>query len=91
MIIIIGHISQPYSGVEESTVIPIYWIAGKFHGVQLSQISDLLTNRGSNFVDACNCTGTCIYKLVYFIGLIFVVHESTIKIVGPSKISCYTV
>ena len=39
-------------------------------------MGDLVTFRGSIFVDAHI---TSMYKCAYFVGLIFMVHESTVK------------
>ena len=45
-----------------------------------------------NFTDAHDRAITSMYKHAYFVGLIFAVHESTMKNmkVDPSKISRYT-
>ena len=56
-------------------------------------MDDLVTFHGSLFTDAHYRAVTSMYKRAYFAGLIFVVHESTVKTtkIGPLKISCYTV
>ena len=65
----------------------IYYIAGDFWGVHFSRIGDLLTFYGSNFTDAHNCANTHIMQTCLFVGLIFVVRESTMKSakIGPLK------
>ena len=70
-----------------------YCIAGNFRRVQFSWIGNLLTFPDSNFSDACYHANTCIYKRAYFTGLVFAVHESTMKTVkiGPLETSCSTV
>ena len=51
-------------------------------------MGNLVTFRGSIFTDAQDRAVTSMYKHAYFAGLIFTVHESTVK---TAKISCYTV
>ena len=54
-------------------------------GVQFSQMGDLVTFRGSILTDAHDRAITSMYKYAYFVGLIFVVHESSVKTtkIGP--------
>ncbi len=58
----------------------MYRIAGKISG-------------GSIFTDVHDHAITAMYKRAYFVGLIFTVHESTVKTtrIGPLEISRYTV
>ena len=42
-------------------------------------MGDLVTFRGSSFTDAHNRAITAMYKHAYFVGLIFAVHESSVK------------
>ena len=48
-------------------------------------MGNLVTFRGSTFVDAHNRTNTAMYKCAHFVGLILTVHESTVKTakIGP--------
>ena len=50
-------------------------------------MGDLVTFRGSILTDAHDRAITSMYKCAYFVGLIFTVHESTVKTtkVGPLK------
>ena len=61
-----------------------YLVAGKFQGVQFSWMGNLVTFRGSIFADVQD---HAIYKHAYFTGLIFALHESTMKTVkiGPRE------
>ena len=66
---------------------------GNFQGIQFLRLDDLLTFRGSIFADVHNCAIMSTYKRAYFMGLIFMVRESTMKTakIGPLKISHYMV
>ena len=64
----------------------IYRKAGKFRGVQYSQIGDLLSFHTLTFADVCNQTNMRIYMHACFMGLIFVVCQY----LDTSKISCCT-
>ena len=66
----------------------MYRIVGNLRGLQFSWMSNLITFRCSIFADAHDRAITSMYKQAYFMGLIFAVHESTVK---TAKISRYTV
>ena len=66
-----------------------YCIAGNFQGVQFSQMGNLVTFRGSIFVDMHDHAVTYMYKCAYFMGLIFTDHESTVKIRPLEKFPLY--
>ena len=63
----------------------MYRIAGNFRGVQFLWMGDLVTFHVSIFVDANDCAIVSMYKCAYFTGLIFAVHETTVKTtkIGP--------
>ena len=63
----------------------MYRIAGNFRGVQFLWMGDLVTFHISIFVDANDCAIVSMYKCAYFTGLIFAVHETTVKTtkIGP--------
>ena len=58
----------------------MYHIAGNFRGVQFSWVGNLVTFRGSDVHDR---TVTAMYKRAYFMGLLFAIHESTVKTWTP--------
>ena len=55
---------------------------GNLRGVQFSQMGDLVTFRDAIFTDAHDraITTIILYKHAYFVGLIYAIHESTVKI-----------
>ena len=59
---------------------------GNFRGVQFLQMGDLVTFRSSIFADTHDHAITSMYKCTYSVGLIFTIHESTVKTVKAVKI-----
>ena len=70
-----------------------YRIAGKFHGVQFSQMVDLFHFMGLIFTDGNTHAHYVLYNQAYFLGLHFAVRQSSAKAVkiGSFENFCYTV
>ena len=70
-----------------------YRIAGNFRGVQFSWMVDICHFAGLIFADAGPHAHYVLYNQAYFVGLIFAVRRSSVKLgkLDPQKISRYMV